>query len=355
MPIFGKILFYLLCFVVCMPIIKTATAQQCSGSWAVGTSLNWGCISGVSINSNNNSEPTGCPINPIYLSLQTNTFTFDQPVETLMIDFRGFSSLAGCARMEIKVNGVFYPLTFSNIMDIPSAVGCTGSYSYITLSPEGYITSTSTSLSTSNGQGRILISGVNASSVTISTNDPAGTIVSAPFSCTIVPLKLEKFTGNSSECKASLKWKTGTEFNVKNIEIERSENAVVFNKVGEVIPKGSESDYTFVASNNSAAYFRLKINDLDGHYEYSKTIHLASSCDKAIYSIIPNPASSQVEISGLKSTDNIIVYDLMGKTVMRYNTLPGNKMNTQSLPAGMYFIQVYNSGLSKACLKLIRN
>lgn len=350
--IFFKLVFF---FAFGILILIDTKAQPCSGSWAVGSSLNWGCINGVALNLNNNLEPPGCPINPSYTSEQTNTFTFNNPVSSFTIDFRGFSTAAGCARLEIKINGLFYPLSASNLVDIPVSVGCGGSFDFILLTSNGYITSTPNSINTSNGHGRIIIGGVNATSVTISTNDAAGTIVSTPFDCLlVVPLKLITFNGQSNLCKAQLNWETGIELNIKNIQIERSEDGSIFNKVGEISSKGSNSQYSFITSNSKDTYFRLKINDLDGTYEYSETIYLKSTCNKHSYTVIPNPVSTQLEIVGLKSNNQVLILDMLGNVVKNFNSSQSNNtLNMQSLPAGMYTLKVIN-GKSISSLKVIK-
>jgi hypothetical protein len=338
---------------LCITAVLQSTAQPCTGSWALQLPLTVECVSGQWIGWQTGPvNPPGCPINPVYVGVQSNTFTFTQPVSTFSIDFRDFDGTIQCPRMEIKINGSFYPLTIANLIDIPGPSTCTGSFSSLAISADGYVTVGS--FSPASGQGRIIIYNVNANSVTISTNDGNGTIFSNPFGCTTVPLKLESFIGQSNNCKATLNWKTGIEFNVKNIEIERSEDGNNFIKVGSVSPKGSDSRYLFVADNTTSAFFRLKINDLDGYFEYSEIIYVKSSCNENSYSITPNPASDEIKITGLKNSDQVLILDMLGKVVMRFNAPVNNKLNIQSISPGMYILQVFNSGIPTASLKLIK-
>ena len=152
-----------------------------------------------------------------------------------------------------------------------------------------------------------------------------------------------------------LNWKTGIEFNVKNIEVQKSEDGITFYKTGEINPKGSDSQYSFITDNSKDAYYRLKIIDLDGYYEYSEIIYLKSSCIENSYTIIPNPASNYVEIVGLKNTDQVLVLDMLGKVVQIFNAPQNNKLDIQSLSRGMYIFQISNAGLRKTNLKVIRN
>lgn len=179
-------------------------------------------------------------------------------------------------------------MTAGNLADFPQGSTCTGSFSSLAVTPDGYITIGS--FSPASAQARITINNVNTTSVTVSTNDGNGTTFSNPFNCTTIPLKLESFNGMSNNCKTLINWKTGIEYNVRNIEIESSIDGITFSKIGELKPKGSDSQYSFVTFHQMNAYFRLKINDIDGYFEYSETIYIRPLCNDLSYSIIPNPA-----------------------------------------------------------------
>ena len=183
---------------------------------------------------------------------------------TFSIDLRGFDGAIQCPRIEIKINGIFYPLTAGNLADFPQGSTCTGSFSSLAVTPDGYITIGS--FSPASAQARITINNVNTTSVTVSTNDGNGTTFSNPFNYTTIPLKLESFNGMSNNCKTVINWKTGIEYNVRNIEIESSIDGITFSKIGELKPKGSDSQYSFVTFHQMNAYFRLKINDIDGYF-----------------------------------------------------------------------------------------
>ena len=356
MPLFKNIFFKLLCFIICLTKTVNVASQPCNGSWALQRPLTVQCVVGQWIGWQNSGSPVGCPTNPIYSGTQVNTFSFSAAVSLFYLDFTGLDGPPGCPRIEIKINGIFYPLTLANLSDFPTGSTCTnGSFSWVTTSPDGYLTVSALGGIGLPSRGRITISTVNANSVTISTNDGNGTIFSNPFNCTTVPLKLESFTGQNNACKALLNWETGIEQNVKNIVIERSEDGISFHKVGEVSPKGSNSSYSFATANISDAYFRLKVIDLDGYYEYSEIIYIKSSCIKDYYSISPNPTSGEIKISGLKNSDQVLISDMLGKFIMQFHPLANNKLNIQSLSPGIYVLQVFNAGDRKASLKLIKN
>ena len=163
---------YFLFLLVCIP--QFIKAQSCSGHWVNNHPLTFQCISGQQIGLPPMGNPVGCPINPVYTSLQTNTFIFDNAVNDFFIDFNAFSSPTGCARLQIKINGNFFPLTSDQLIELPFGTLCSGSVSFLTVTSDGYITTSSLALNNSNGQGRLIFLGVNTNSITISTNDNGG-------------------------------------------------------------------------------------------------------------------------------------------------------------------------------------
>lgn len=337
--------------IVWFMIGNNIVAQNCAGSWALQRAATAECVSGQWVGQVSGNPP-GCPLNPTYTPLQTNSFTFNEPVSIFSIDFRAFDGAANCPRMEIKVNGVFYPLSNANLSDFPPGSTCMGIFSTIAVTSDGYLT-TSNTLSS---QGRITISNVIASSVTVSTNDGNETVFSNPFACTTVPLNLIFFSGSATnDCKGILRWKSGIELNVKNIEVLRSTNGAIFNKVADISPKGDDSYYLLEIDNREDAFFRLKIIDLDGSYEYSDIIKVKSVCTDTDYKILPNPVNELMEIIGLQKNDKVSIKNTLGQTVLILNSSQSNsKFNLQKLPPGIYFAQIYNANEIMMTLKIIK-
>jgi len=357
MPLFKNIFFKLLCFAFCLST-KSIFAQACNGSWALQRPLTSQCVIGQWVGWQNGGDPLGCPVNPLYSGVQTNTFTFAYPVSSFSIDFRGFDGAVLCPRIEIKVNGLFYPLMASNISDFPPGSTCTNSsFAYMELTADGYLTVSISGGSALRGHGRITIDNVNATSVSVSTNDGSGTIFSDPFGCTTIPLNLLFFLGNATNnCKALLRWKSGIELNVKNIELLRSVNGAIFNKVAEVAPKGDNSNYSIETDNFEDAFFRLRINDIDGHYEYSDIIKIKSACNSLAYKINPNPVNNLMEIEGLQKDNSVLIKNAVGQTVMMFNSPQNsNTFNLQKLSSGLYFVQIFNANGIRKILKIIKN
>ena len=108
-----------------------------------------------------------------------------------------------------------------------------------------------------------------------------------------LPVKLTSFMASKTRNdEVLLKWESASEVNFDRYELEKSGNAVSFEKLTTIDQK-EEMRYTFTdvdpkAGNN---YYRLKMIDLDGTIEYSE-VRLVNFQSNLKYSLYPNPSSS---------------------------------------------------------------
>ncbi len=127
-----------------------------------------------------------------------------------------------------------------------------------------------------------------------------------------LPVTFGSFTGElinySKNITARLNWATYTEFNNNHFDIERSNDAALWEKQGTVNSKapGGRSNatiqYTFdditVPSTIPAVYYRLKQVDLDGKAQYSKVIKLNINNSNALsIKVLPNIVSGRFNIT----------------------------------------------------------
>lgn len=129
-----------------------------------------------------------------------------------------------------------------------------------------------------------------------------------------LPVTLLYFTASKeNEHTARIEWKTSEEENVSHFEIERSEDAVFFSKVGSVIAKRSRAGATYNFSDAQVPagtyYYRLKSVDLDGKFTYtpSRVLRFGNTTDP-FARFYPNPTTDIVNIS--------IPPDLKGQTIV---------------------------------------
>ncbi len=96
------------------------------------------------------------------------------------------------------------------------------------------------------------------------------------FSILLADATIMEFSGEPSQNKIILKWKTGEEVNVAMFIVERSINNKNFIKVGELQPKGSNSSYQFtdntIADSKTIFYYRLRIRNQDGTVQLTESI-----------------------------------------------------------------------------------
>ncbi|WP_026755756.1 T9SS type A sorting domain-containing protein [Sediminibacter sp. Hel_I_10] len=58
--------------------------------------------------------------------------------------------------------------------------------------------------------------------------------------------------------------------------------------------------------------------------------------------VYPNPASAEIQVSGLQTTESYSIYDTLGKLMLKGNTSNKAVINVQDLSSGMYFITIGN-------------
>lgn len=186
-----------------------------------------------------------------------------------------------------------------------------------------------------------------------------------PKDCKGLPVRLISFTGKVIATGNKLKWETTSEVNFSHFEIEKSIDASKYSKIGLVLGNHSEV-YNFVDTianqvGKPIAYYRLKMIDLDGSFEYSKALALHNNdVNTAIGLLFPNPsyASSRVEILVIiASTWSVNIFDQQGKlTHVQIMYLPKghNVIEISQLTKGINFVQ-FSNGQETQIRKVFRN
>ena len=161
-------------------------------------------------------------------------------------------------------------------------------------------------------------------------------------------------------------WITASEENVSHFEVEKSIDGLRFETIGEVLANGNTNSlqsYTildeYVAELNN--YYRLKIFDLDGHFELSDVIHLKSSCfnDIDAIALYPNPVKRtgdltlRIESSTVDLETELVIFDIQGKLVIKetIEVEKGDnifKLNINHLSSGNYFLRIKNENISES-------
>jgi hypothetical protein len=138
------------------------------------------------------------------------------------------------------------------------------------------------------------VSGSNFANVP--TNDPATptagdatlTLLNTPL-----PVVFSEFKAYQKEHSVALTWRIVTEENAWKYEVEKSADARVFKKIGEVAATGGDGiiDYSFIDENPLPGnnYYRLKAIDLDATFTFTKIVKIATDVATSSGNLYPNP------------------------------------------------------------------
>jgi len=148
-----------------------------------------------------------------------------------------------------------------------------------------------------------------------------------------------------------LTWTSLEEINSEVFVIERSEDRVSFNSIGEVEALGSNTSYQFMDQNplSGRVFYRLKEIEFDGTHSYSHIVEFNSPIDRD-FRLHPNPVRSVLKIEGLQSNGEYRIMDVTGRVVMEFTAQP--KVDLSGISRGLYFIVEESTGKRRTFTKL---
>ncbi|MEP6724194.1 MAG: T9SS type A sorting domain-containing protein [Bacteroidota bacterium] len=169
----------------------------------------------------------------------------------------------------------------------------------------------------------------------------------------LLPLTLLSFTGKLQGSNGLLQWVTSGETHTSHFEIQRSTDGNNFKTITIINAAGNSTgsisyQYTDLIRNEPLYYYRLKMNDIDNRYTYSKTIKLTNIANSLVFTLSPNPTSEFVLIKMPPVTKiaNIKLIDMSGRMVQKFlvqASITQIKLNLKGLTAGSYKI-VFDDG-----------
>lgn len=166
---------------------------------------------------------------------------------------------------------------------------------------------------------------------------------------TPLPVELTKFEGQNVNGEASLKWKTMTEINSDYFEIQKSIDGIEFGLVDRIEAAGNSNniktyEWTDTTPLINTSFYRLKIVDFDGSFEYSYVVVIHPQIVDQI-SVYPNPTSDYLYIE----TNNSFTYSLYNQSgqLIQFGPINGEKIDLSHLSTGTYYIMIGNDELMK--------
>jgi glucose/arabinose dehydrogenase len=170
-----------------------------------------------------------------------------------------------------------------------------------------------------------------------------------------LPLTLADFRGEQVTNGNNLSWQTSFEQNLKQFEVEYSEDNAAFTSAGIVaarnVQNGAGYSFTHNINNTKRIYYRLKMVDLDGRFEYSNTITLDVTTPLKNYVSPTIIVNGNVSVFLVESFDRVELIDLQGK-ILRKQSIGGRmgRIDVQ-LPAaakGTVIVRVVNADPKKS-------
>jgi PQQ-dependent dehydrogenase (s-GDH family) len=179
----------------------------------------------------------------------------------------------------------------------------------------------------------------------------------------ILPASLLSFTGNLQTDKSVLlKWKTESEYNVRDYTVERSLDGTGYLSIGSVaaLNNAAPSDYAYTdlqaAGLASVLYYRLRITDNDGTYKYSPVLAVSDADITGKVIVSPNPVTHTVNVSINAPANGKInwkLIDMTGRAVMQQSLQvrkgPGNivSIDMSSYAGGIYYLNLNGAGINQ--------
>jgi hypothetical protein len=170
---------------------------------------------------------------------------------------------------------------------------------------------------------------------------------SAGLSNITLPVKLLSFNASIERNTANIKWTTAAETNFSRFDIEKSINGKDFSIIGSKLADNSgtsQNDYFFedktpMAANN---YYRLKIMDADGRYEFSPIVKVSTTNSHKFTATADNQ-NHRIIINADRDCQ-VEVYSITGAKFATISVKKGNNSLYSDLTSGIYLIRRSDTG-----------
>ncbi len=162
-----------------------------------------------------------------------------------------------------------------------------------------------------------------------------------------LPIKISNFNAIGFRNSVNLNWLINADES-NSIDIERSVNGVNFEKIITVNNNQVGNYNNQVTDNNlpniSTLYYRLKLNNQNGKYEYSNVQKVTLRDVKLTVS--PNPASNEILVNSIANISSVELFDLTGKRIYsnQNNTTNSVRISIATLPEGTYVVKTIIEG-----------
>jgi hypothetical protein len=176
-----------------------------------------------------------------------------------------------------------------------------------------------------------------------------------------LPLQLLNVSVINNYGYAKLSWQTCNEINVKNFEVQKSNDAINFSTISTVAAKNllCNTSYSYGDAKmlSSTAYYRIKTVDNDGRFTYSGIVSINGKASLNL-SVFPNPATNNLVMSHPQAGNNayVQIISLNGKDILRQALQPGSvqtSLDVSTFSKGNYIV-VYVNDNARQSAKFVK-
>jgi hypothetical protein len=165
---------------------------------------------------------------------------------------------------------------------------------------------------------------------------------------TSLPVVLVDFSTSIVENAVDLRWSTSVEEKSGHFVVERSHDARAWSELGTVAASGNSTgivNYTYrdaAATKGNIWYYRLKIVDTDGSFEYSGLRSVQFGVKVARGIIYPNPTAGSffIDEAELGRIDRVYVYNKLGKVVKAVSAVSSSSIDVSELAPDTYIVRL---------------
>lgn len=169
----------------------------------------------------------------------------------------------------------------------------------------------------------------------------------------ILPLSLVSFTAAKRDDHTLVQWITSNESNTERFIVERSDNGVSFQPIGETPARNTGSaehydhrDYTPV---RSVAYYRLRWYDIGGRYQLSPVVAVREEKEGSQLWLVTNPVNSRIDLMAGATLSGVFNYRITdaGGRLLQQGSLSIQNGGRYEIPLrdhsqGLYLLEVSN-------------
>jgi hypothetical protein len=167
-------------------------------------------------------------------------------------------------------------------------------------------------------------------------------------------IKLQEISAGNFGMRNRINWNTAGEAQGDKFELERSVDGRNFSPIAMIAANGNASSYSYWDENpvSGVNYYRLKMKDAAGRYEYSKTVTATvKGLGKFMVEAFPNPATDvlTVKVYGTDARQGTVtISDITGKVVKVMSIEDGmTVVDMKGLVSGMYLVKYSDNNHSQ--------